>query len=91
MPDKSFGDISHDRDSRSLNLSTKTKVLLPSLVQAYRFVDLPRQLSGFFPTIEVLKSRELHISENIVGLVCPVYSVHLVSLVEEICYVFPVN
>lgn len=59
MPDESFGDIGHDRDSRALNLPTQTKVLLPSLAQANRFVDLPRQLSGFFPTIEVLESGEL--------------------------------
>ena len=43
-----------------MNLPTKTKVLLPSLVPAYRFVDLPRQLSGFFPAIKVLKFGEPH-------------------------------
>ena len=60
MPNESFGDISHDGNSRSLNLSTKSKVLLPTLVPAYGVVDLPRQLSSFFPTIEILKSGELH-------------------------------
>jgi hypothetical protein len=90
MPDKSFGDISHDRDSRSLNLPTKTKVLLPSLVPAYRFVDLPRQLSGFFPAIEILKSGELHFLVCLVGLVCLVY-LATVYLVEEVYSVFLVN
>ena len=70
MPDESFGDIGHDGDSCSLNLPTKTKVLLPSLILAYRFVDLPRQLSGFFPAIEVLKSGELHLFVILVYLVC---------------------
>ena len=81
MPDESFGDIGHDGNSRSLNLPTKTKVLLPCLVPAYRFVDLPRQLSGFFPAIEILKSRELHL------LVClvPVYLVCLACLVGLVC------
>ena len=81
MPDESFGDISHDRDSRSLNLPTKTKVLLPSLVPAYRFVDLPRQLSRFFPAVEILKSGELHLLVNLVCLV-PVY---LVCPVDRAC------
>ena len=79
MPDESFGDIGHDGNSRSLNLPTKTKVLLPSLVLAYRFVDLPRQLSGFFPAFEVLKFGELHLLVNLVCLVC---------LVEEVCLVY---
>ena len=77
MPDESFGDIGHDRDSRCLNLPAKTKVLLPSLAQANRFVDLPRQLSGFFPTIEVLESGEFHL---LVDLVCLVYLVCPVGL-----------
>lgn len=55
MPDKSFGDIGRDGYTRSLNLPTKTMVLLLCLVLVYRFVDLPRQLSGFFPAIEILK------------------------------------
>ena len=81
MPNESFGDIGHDRNSRSLNLTTKAKVFLPNLALAYRFVDLPRQLSGFFPAIEVLKSGELHLLINLVCLVC---------LVEEVCLVYRV-
>ena len=60
MPNESFRDISHDGDGRSLSLPAKSKVLLPSLVPTYRFVDLTRKLSRFFPTIEILKSGELH-------------------------------
>ena len=60
MPDKSFGDISHDRDSSSLNLSAKTTVFLPSLALAYGFVYQPRQLSSFVPTIEILKTADFH-------------------------------
>ena len=85
MPNESFGDIGHDGDSRSLNLPTKTMVLLPSLLLAYRFVDLPRQLSGFFPTIEILKSGELHVSVNLVYLVKEVCLVYLVYLVGLVC------
>ena len=84
MPDESFGDIGHDRDSRSLNLTTKANVLLPNLALAYRFVDLPRQFSGFLPTIEILKSGELHLLLN---LICLVY---LVCLVEEVCLAYRV-
>jgi len=78
MQDKSFGDISHDRDSRSLNLPTKTTIILPSLALAYRFVNQPCQLSGFFPTIEILKSGELHF------VVCLVYQVCLMGLVYPV-------
>ena len=87
MPDESFGDISHDGDSRSLNLPTKTNVLLPSLVSTYRFVDLTRKLSRFFPAIEILKSGELHLSVNLVGLVylATVYLVCFVYLVGLDC------
>jgi len=88
MPDESFGNISHDGDSRSLNLPTKTKVLLPIRVPAYRFVDLPRQLSGFFPAIEILKSGDLHLLVSLlclVGLVCPVYLVGRVCPVGFAC------
>ena len=90
MPGESFGDIGHDGDSRSLNLPTKTKVLLPCLVPAYRFVDLPRQLSGFFPAIEILKPGELHLLVNLVCLVQEVYLVP-VYLVEEVYSAFLVN
>ena len=79
MPDKSFGDISHNGDSRSLNLPTKTTILLPSLALAYRFVDQPCQMSGFFPTIEILKSGELHF------MVCLVYLMGLVYPVGPAC------
>ena len=91
MSDKPFGDISHDRDSRSLNLPTKTTIILPSLALAYRFVDLPRKLSSFFPTIKILKSGELHCMVFLVGpvyLVCLVCLVYAVCLVEEVYSVF---
>jgi len=88
MPDESFGDISHDGDSRSLNLPTKTTNLLPSLALAYRFVDLPRKLSRFFPAIEILKSGDLHLLVSLlclVGLVCHVYLVGRVCPVGFAC------
>ena len=59
MPDESFHDIGHDSDSRSFNLPTQMKVPLPGLAQANTFVDLPRQLPGFFPAIKIRKSGEL--------------------------------
>ena len=82
MPNESFGDIGHDGDSRSLNLPTKTMVLSPSLLLANRFVDLPRQLSGFFPAIEILKSGELHVLVFLVYLVCLVCLVGLVCAIS---------
>ena len=85
MPDESFGDIGHDRGSRSLNLPTQTNVIFPSIAQTYRLVDLPRQLSGFFPTIRS-SNLESFICQGIVYLVSLVCSVYLV---EEIHSVFP--
>ncbi|MEO6308284.1 MAG: hypothetical protein ABIO96_14500 [Nitrospiraceae bacterium] len=61
---------------------------MPCLILAYRFVDLPRQLPSFFPAIEILKSRKLHLSVNLAYLVeevCLVYLVYLVYLVGLVC------
>ena len=60
-------------------------VLSPSLLLANRLVDLPRQLSGFFPAIEILKSGELHVLGNLLCLVCLVEEVCLVYLVGLVC------
>ena len=53
-------------------------------------------MSGFFPAIEILKSREFHLLVNLVYLVeevCLVYLVCLVPvyLVEDVYSVFLVN
>jgi hypothetical protein len=80
MSNESFGDVRHHRACSALNLSTVTKILLTTSILIDRLINLPCELPGFLPTIEVFESGELHLLVNLVCLVFLV-SVYLVCLV----------